>query len=120
MCIRDSSVDNMDETGGNTNIAFGRVTQIWKDFMSAVQIEEARAAQMSGEGEAVSYVPTTPFPSEEELTEAARHTDISSLILDEEARTVYLADPDMRLDAVSYTHLGKSHHNQQDKPQRRR
>ncbi len=92
------SVDNMDETGGNTNIAFGSVTQIWKDFMSAVQIEEARAAQMSGEGEAVSYVPTTPFPSEEELTEAARHTDISSLILDEEARTVYLADPDMRLD----------------------
>ncbi len=89
-------VDNMDETKGVNNIAFGSVTQIWKDFMSAVQAEEAAAAAQNGESN--DSIPTTPFPSQEEITEAAKHTDINDLVLDEEAQTIYLADPDMRMD----------------------
>jgi thiamine biosynthesis lipoprotein len=34
----------------------------------------------------------------ERLTEASRHTDIQSVVIDEEASTVYLEDPGMRLD----------------------
>ena len=90
------SVENMEETGGNTNIVLGSVTQIWKDFMNSVAEEEERARKAAGEG--IDSVPTTAFPSEEELEKAAKHTDISGLLLDEEARTVYLSDPEMRLD----------------------
>ncbi len=90
------SVENMEETGGNTNIVLGSVTQIWKAFMNSVAEEEERARKAAGEG--IDSVPTTAFPSEEELEEAAKHTDISGLLLDEEARTVYLSDPEMRLD----------------------
>ena len=59
------SVENMEETGGNTNIVLGSVTQIWKAFMNSVAEEEERARKAAGEG--IDSVPTTAFPSEEEL-----------------------------------------------------
>ena len=37
----------------------------------------------------------------DELEAAAQHCDINNVIIDEDARTVYLADPDMRLDVGS-------------------
>ena len=41
------------------------------------------------------------LPEQEALDAAARHCDISSLVIDENARTVYLSDPDMSLDVGS-------------------
>lgn len=67
-------------TGGEVNIAMGAVLSLWHD---------ARAAASDGEG---------VLPSATALAEAARHTDISKVIVDRERGTVYLADPEMRLD----------------------
>ena len=41
------------------------------------------------------------LPGMDELEAAAQHCDINNVIIDEDARTVYLADPDMRLDVGS-------------------
>lgn len=69
-------------TGGEMNIAMGSVLSIWHDYRSA-------ADENYGVGE---------LPPMEELQEAAKHTDINNLIIDEENSTVYLADPQMILD----------------------
>ena len=69
-------------TGGMVNAALGSVLQLW---------HEARTAGLND--------PTSAqLPSREELEEAALHTDLSPVIIDETASTVYLADPGMRLD----------------------
>ena len=44
---------------------------------------------------------TTSCPAQEELDAAARHCDINNLVIDEEAKTVYLSDPEMSLDVGS-------------------
>ena len=69
-------------TAGKVNIAMGSVLQLW---------HEARE-------DGIADPANAKLPEEAALTEAARHTDLSQLILDEEAGTVFYADPEMRLD----------------------
>lgn len=69
-------------TNGKTNIAMGSVLRIWHDHREAGLADPAAAS----------------LPNMEELKQAALHTDINNVILDETASTVYLKDPDMRLD----------------------
>lgn len=71
-----------DATSGKVNIAMGSVLQLW---------HEAREAGIADPENA-------KLPEEAALTEAAKHTDLSQLILDEEAGTVFYADPEMSLD----------------------
>lgn len=71
-----------DATSGKVNIAMGSVLQLWHD------------ARESG----IADPENAKLPQEAALTEAARHTDLSRLILDEKAGTVFYADPEMSLD----------------------
>ena len=68
--------DNRLEAGETVNIAMGAVLNLWHD-----------AREAGG-----------PPPSEEALRAAAAHTDFDDVILDEAARTVFFADPLLRLD----------------------
>lgn len=69
-------------TGGRVNIAFGSVLSLWHDARTA-GIENPDAAAL---------------PERVALEHAAEHTDIENVILDEAAGTVFLADPELRLD----------------------
>ncbi len=71
-----------EETDGYVNIAFGSVLNIWHDYREK-SIDDPENAQI---------------PPMDILIEASEHTDISKLIIDEENKTVYLADKKMRLD----------------------
>ncbi len=71
-----------EKTDGAVNIAMGSVLTIWHDYRTE-GIDEPWAAKL---------------PPMEILSEAAKHTDINQMILDEEACTVTLTDPDMKLD----------------------
>ena len=76
----------MDEkTDGNMNIAMGSVLSIWHDYREAGS-EDPDSAEL---------------PPMDELERAAEHTDIHNIVIDEEASTVYLTDPDMSLDVGS-------------------
>jgi thiamine biosynthesis lipoprotein len=70
------------ETNGQINIAMGSVLSIWHNYREA-GLENPEAASL---------------PSVEELQEAAGHTDIENIVIDEEVGTVYLADSKMSLD----------------------
>ena len=74
-------------TDGKLNIAMGSVLRIWHDYREAAGQTETDA--------------DNKLPSQEELDAAARHCDINNLVMDEEAKTVYLADPEMSLDVGS-------------------
>lgn len=78
------------QTGGTTNIAMGSVLKLWHD-----------AREVGIDDPANAYLPTT-----DALTEAAAHTNIDNLIIDEENGTVFLSDPKMRLDVGA---LGKGY-----------
>lgn len=69
-------------TGGKMNIAMGSVLSIWHDYR-----EEGRDDPANAE-----------LPPTELLLAAAEHTDIANLVIDEEACTVTLTDPKMKLD----------------------
>lgn len=71
-----------DATSGKVNIAMGSVLQLWHEARESGIADPANAK----------------LPEEAALEEAAKHTDLSQLILDEEAGTVFYADPEMRLD----------------------
>lgn len=71
-----------DFTAGKVNVAMGSVLQLW---------HEAR-------NDGINDPANAYLPEIDALTEAAKHTDPSNIIIDEAASTVYLADPDMRLD----------------------
>ena len=70
------------QTDGLVNVAFGSVLGLWHDSREAANSDPDHAA----------------LPSESALAEAAQHCDMDNLVLDEAAGTVFLADPDMRLD----------------------
>lgn len=70
------------KTNGKMNIAMGSVLSIWHDYRTA-GIDNPSKAEL---------------PPMELLEEAALHTDINNLIIDEENSTVYIADPKMTLD----------------------
>ena len=74
-------------TNGKLNIAMGSVLRIWHDYREAAGQTETDA--------------DNKLPSQEELDAAARHCDISNLVIDENAKAVYLSDPDMSLDVGS-------------------
>ena len=74
-------------TNGKLNIAMGSVLGIWHDYREAAAVNETDADNR--------------LPSTEELEAAAQHCDINNIIIDEDAKTVYLADPEMSLDVGS-------------------
>ena len=76
-----------DLTGGKINIAMGSVLGIWHDHREAAEKNASEA--------------DNTLPTQEELEAAARHCDINDLVIDEEAKTVYLSDPEMSLDVGS-------------------
>ena len=70
------------KTGGRVNIAMGSVLSIWHDYRT-IGMDDPASAEL---------------PPMEKLTEAAKHTDINCLVIDEENSTVTITDPAMRLD----------------------
>ena len=69
-------------TGGTVNIAMGGVLRLW---------HEARADSLQD--------PAHPrLPPEDALREAAGHGDPEAIVIDEEASSVFLSDPLVRLD----------------------
>ena len=70
------------KTGGMVNIAMGSVLSIWHDY---------REEGMSSPADA-------KLPPYELLADAATHTDIDFLVIDEENCTVTITDPKMKLD----------------------
>ena len=77
-------------TNGKTNVAMGAVLRLWHTAR-----EDGIAAPES------AYL-----PNEAALAEAALHTDIEKIIIDKEAGTVFLSDPEMSLDVGA---LGKGY-----------
>lgn len=76
-----------DISNGKINIAMGSVLGIWHDYREA-------AEQNTNEAD-------NKLPTQEELEAAAQHCDINDLVIDEDAKTVYLSDPEMSLDVGS-------------------
>ena len=76
-----------DLTGGKINIAMGSVLGIWHDHREAAEKNASEA--------------DNTLPTQEQLEAAAQHCDINDLVIDEEAKTVYLSDPEMSLDVGS-------------------
>lgn len=74
-------------TDGACNIAAGTVLTLWHD---------ARTAAEAATGE--TALTEAILPKQDALEQAAAHTDMADLILDDTARTVYFADPDLQLD----------------------
>lgn len=74
--------DFCEKTNGRMNVAMGSVLEIWHEYRSE-GIENSDHARI---------------PEMTELQEAANHTDIQKVEIDEEKSTVYLADPQMSLD----------------------
>lgn len=70
-------------SGGRVNIAMGAVLSVW---------HEAREYGIENPDSAY-------LPDMQTLSEKAQHTDINDLVIDEEASTVYFADPELRIDA---------------------
>lgn len=76
------SVDLQTRYPGAVNIGLGSVLEIWHDFRT----------------EALEDPTSAKIPARSALEEAARHTSIDDLIIDEQAGTVFIADPEMKLD----------------------
>ena len=73
-----------------TNLAFGRVTRIWKDFFNDVSDGGMEGREFaSGE---------LSLPPQDILAAAGMHTDPARILIDTEASSVSLSDPDMLLD----------------------
>lgn len=70
------------KTNGKMNIAMGSVLSIWHDYRKEGETNPVKAQ----------------LPPMEMLESAAKHTDIDKLIIDDEKNTVWLSDPDMKLD----------------------
>lgn len=69
-------------TGGKVNVAMGSVLSLW---------HEAR-------NEGIDDPVNAALPNIDDLRKAAFHTDFDSVIVDEEACTVFFTDPDVKLD----------------------
>ena len=67
---------------GRVNICFGSVLEIWHDYRE----------------DGLNHPEEAELPPVDLLQQAAEHTDINSLVIDQQASTVYLEDPEMRLD----------------------
>lgn len=71
-----------DLTEGRVNVAMGSVLSLWHEAREAGVNDPAHAA----------------LPGQDKLEAAATHTAIETLVIDEEASTVYLTDPEAKLD----------------------
>jgi thiamine biosynthesis lipoprotein len=71
-----------DLTSGKVNVAMGSVLKLWHE------------ARNDGINDPVNAY----LPDAQKLAEAAEHADFSCVVIDEVASTVYLSDPNMRLD----------------------
>lgn len=69
-------------TGGKVNAAMGSVLQLWHEARSAGMDDPLNAR----------------LPDTDALERASEHTDFDDVIIDEEASTVYISDPELRLD----------------------
>ncbi len=69
------------KTGGKTNIAMGSVLKIWHNYRESTLRSRRRE--------------DSPL---ELLTQAAQHTDLDKVIVDQEMSTIYLADKAMSID----------------------
>lgn len=76
------SKDLHTQTRGRVNVAMGSVLGLWHDARET-GIEDPEAAAL---------------PDQDVLELAAAHTDIDSIQIDQEKRTVFLSDPEVRLD----------------------
>ena len=83
--LLDMSIEMYEKTDGRINIAMGSVLSLWHICREGGSNDPENAR----------------IPSMEELEEAAKHTDISKIIIDRENSTVYLEDPKMSLDVGS-------------------
>lgn len=72
-------------TNGKTNVMMGSVLKIWHECR-----EEAEKN--------FGYLDPDYLPSDEELSEVAKHISINSLTIDREASTVYITDENASLD----------------------
>lgn len=79
-----------ERTDGEINIAMGSVLSVWHDYRERGNNDPENAR----------------LPSADELSAAGAHTDIEKMIIDENASTVYLSDPEMSLDVGS---IGKGY-----------
>ncbi len=82
IALLDFGKEVYDVTQGMTNFAMGRVLAIWHEYRDLGNYDPMAAA----------------LPTMEELRAAAQHCDIGDVIIDEEAGTVFYADPLLRLD----------------------
>jgi FAD:protein FMN transferase len=71
-----------DLSDGSVNVAFGSVLKIWHEYRDAGTANPDRAK----------------LPPQGILKAANKHIDINDVIIDEENMTVFLSDPEMRLD----------------------
>jgi len=69
-------------TAGRMNVAMGSVLRLWHDYRT-VGLDDPESASL---------------PSMDRLEEAAEHTAIDNLVIDQKNSTVTLTDPGMRLD----------------------
>ena len=85
IAMLNEAVDMHEKTGGYMNVAMGSVLAVWHEYRT----------------EGIQDPANAKLPSMEELEAAAEHTDISQVVINEEASTVYLPDKDMSLDVGS-------------------
>ena len=76
------SKEMYDLTGGKINIAMGSLLGLWHD---------AREISVNNPDEA-------KIPEESVLKKASSHKDINAIEIDKEKNTVYISDPDVRID----------------------
>ena len=71
-----------DKTGGMVNVAMGSVLKLWHDYRTVGMDDPVGAS----------------LPPQMQLEQAAKHTDITKMVIDEKNGTVTLTDPQMLLD----------------------
>ncbi len=69
-------------SGGRVNVAMGSVLHLWHVERNA----------------GLENIAQAKLPDMESLRRAAEHTDFDSIVIDEAASTVYISDPEVRLD----------------------
>ena len=71
-----------DLTGGKVNVAMGGVLQLWHETRS----------------HGLDHPDQAKLPDMEELKKAAQHSSFDAVIIDEAASTIFISDPEVRLD----------------------
>ena len=74
--------DFYEATGGKVNAAMGSVLQLWHEKRSAGRDDPVNAQ----------------LPDWDDLVQAAAHTDFDAVVIDPNASTVHITDPDVQLD----------------------